>query len=169
MNHDDQPQDAWDPFDPKNRPDQARTPPASGYTAPTAPQPTTVFCIQCGYNLTSIAIGSTCPECGRPVAPSFHGQTLPTSGKAVTSLILGILSLPMCFCFGLPAVLLGISAIVFAIVAKKDVSAGRVGGASSGMAIAGLICGIIGLCMGLIVIGMILGGNQSGSGSPSGP
>lgn len=122
---------------------------------PGAIVPTSVFCVQCGYNLTGVAIGSTCPECGRTVAPSFHSQMLPTSGKAVAALVLGICSIPVCVLYGIPAIICGVLAIIFARVAKAQVSEGEASPTSKGMATAGLICGIIGLCLGLLYVGGI--------------
>lgn len=122
---------------------------------PGAIRATSVFCVQCGYNLTGVAIGSTCPECGRVVAPSFHSQMLPTSGKAVASLVLGICSIPVCLLYGIPAIICGILAIIFARIAKAQVRAGEVNLTSTGMATAGMICGIVGLCLGLIYVGGI--------------
>ncbi len=81
---------------------------------------TTVYCVQCGYNLTGVAIGSKCPECGRTVAPSFHSQTLPTSGKAVASMVLGICSIFGCGLYGLPSIVCGPLAIIFSVLAKKS-------------------------------------------------
>ncbi len=118
--------------------------------------PTSVFCIQCGYNLTGVAIGSHCPECGRMVAPSFHSPTLPTSGKAVASMVLGICSIAMCMFYGLPTLICSPLAIVFSIMAKKQVERGEAGGASTGMATAGMVCGIVGLLLALLFIGFIV-------------
>lgn len=131
-------------------------PPADANTAPGSLVPTSVFCIQCGYNLTGVTIGSTCPECGRTVAPSFHSQMLPTSGKAITSLVLGICSIPLCILYGIPSIICGILAIIFTIKAKAQVVGGEVNPASKSMATAGLICGIIGLCLGIIYIVIIV-------------
>lgn len=63
------------------------------------------------------------------------------NGAAITSMILGIISIVCCCCCGM-GVLFGVSAIIFAIVSGKK--KGRI----QGMAIAGLVCGIIGLVMG---------------------
>ncbi len=163
MNHDDPPQDELDPYDTEPGPDPAQdaepVPPLSSptstspnYAAPVSPEPTSLFCIQCGYNLTGIAIGSTCPECGRAVAPSFYGQTLPTSGKSVASLVLGICSIPACVFYGVPAIICGILAIFFAKQAKAQFKAGKAGASTQPMATAGLVCGIIGLCLGLLYL-----------------
>lgn len=113
---------------------------------------TTVFCVQCGYNLTGVAIGANCPECGRVVAPSFHSQMLPTSGKAITSMVLGICSIPMCVLYGVPAMICGVLAIIFSRIAKAQIQQGEAGANSKGMATAGMICGIIGLGLGLVYI-----------------
>ncbi len=91
-----------------------------------------------------------------PAAHPAPQAPLPTSGKSIASLVLGILSLPMCFCYGIFSILLGIPAIVLGIMAKKDVAAGRVGGPSGGMALAGLICGIAGVCLGLLFIILLI-------------
>lgn len=133
----------------------------AGGPAPEKPNPsipgvikaTSVFCVQCGYNLTGVAIGANCPECGRTVAPSFHSQMLPTSGKAITSLVLGICSIPVCMLYGIPAIICGVLAIIFARIAKAQVGEGEASPTSNGMATAGMICGIIGLCLGLIYVG----------------
>jgi len=165
MNHDDPPQEGFDPYDtepgsdpaPQTDRDPGYPPDASDYTDPVALEPTSVFCIQCGYNLTGVAIGSTCPECGRTVATSFHGQTLPTSGKSVASLVLGICSIPACVFYGVPAIVCGILAIFFSRSAKAQLRAGRAGGSTQGFATAGLTCGIIGLCLGLIyLVGIVV-------------
>lgn len=145
-------QDSGQPLDPTQ--DYLPTPEAP--LAPRGLKATSVFCVQCGYNLTGVAIGSTCPECGRVVAPSFHSQMLPTSGKAITALVLGICSIPVCVLYGIPAIICGILAIIFARTAKAQIRAGEAGANSKGMAIAGLICGIVGLCLGLLYVGGII-------------
>jgi hypothetical protein len=143
MNPDDPPQDSPETHDAQ---------PEQGQAYPTSPVPTSVYCVQCGYNLTGVAIGSTCPECGRTVAPSFHGQMLPTSGKAIASLVLGICSIPACVLYGIPAVICGGLAIFFAQKTKGQVESGQAGISSKNMATAGLVCGIIGLCLGLVYV-----------------
>lgn len=160
MSQDDPAQDDLDPYD--TAPDQhpgdgtesaaSQTQPTPAFAAPVSPEPTSLFCIRCGYNLTGVAIGSTCPECGNPVAPSFHGHTLPTSGHSVASLVLGICSIPACVFYGIPAVICGILAIFFARKARAQFKDGKAGGSTQSMATAGLVCGIIGLCLGLLYV-----------------
>ena len=68
-----------------------------------------------------------------------------SNGAATASLVLGIVAL---FCCGMP---LSIVAIICAIVSKSKSPDGRM----NGMAVAGLVLGIIGVVMG--VIGLIWG------------
>jgi len=72
-------------------------------------------------------------------------QTLPSSGFAIASLVLGIISIPSCIFYGLPSLICGILAVIFAKNASRDVAAGRVSPGSASMASAGRICGWIGL------------------------
>ena len=130
------------------------TPPAYPQ-APAAMTATSVRCPNCGYNLTGVSIGSICPECGLVVGHgALGGQTGPTSGKAVTSMVLGIVSIVGCMFYGLPSLICGPLAIVFSRLAQRQINDGEVGGGSQGMATAGLICGIIGT--GLAFLGICL-------------
>ena len=97
----------------------------------------------------------------RPVGTG-HPQPLKSSGYAVASLVLGIASMPTCFCLGLPAIVCGILAIVFHKNAMRDIEAGVVSASSAGMAKAGRICGMIGIFLGIgywvVYIGAIVVG-----------
>ncbi|MFA5032923.1 MAG: DUF4190 domain-containing protein [bacterium] len=64
-----------------------------------------------------------------------------TSGKAITSMVCGILSIILPFV----GFILGVLAIIFSIVARNEIkhSEGKIVG--TGMATAGLVCGIVGL------------------------
>ena len=79
------------------------------------------------------------------------GESKAANGKAVASMICGICALLLCCCYGVPAIILGIVAIVLAILAKKDNM-----GQFPGMAVAGLIMGIIGIVMGVIYIVILI-------------
>lgn len=80
--------------------------------------------------------------------------TPPTSGLAIASLVLGIVSmLSMCLMtlslfLGLPCAIL---AIVFGVLARQRIARGEYSG--RGMALAGLICGSV--YVGLLVLGVI--------------
>jgi hypothetical protein len=68
------------------------------------------------------------------------------SGRATTSMILGIISIPAAL-FAILGVILGVVAIVLGATARGDIQ--RRGLTNSGQAMAGLICGSIGLVLGL--------------------
>lgn len=78
--------------------------------------------------------------------------------KALVSLILGIVSLLTCCCYGVPSIILGIASIVLAIMAKKDNM-----GKMPGMAIGGMICGIIGILLGLAYLFLLILGIMGGA------
>lgn len=134
------------------------TPGEPGGDAPRHPPPAVAQtggyefkCIRCGYNLRGIPTDALCPECGTPVSISMQGlQNLPTSGKSIASLVLGILSIVGCLAYGLPGLVAGAIAIPLGISAKRAVQRGEAGSGSAGFAQAGVICGIIGAALGLI-------------------
>lgn len=70
----------------------------------------------------------------------YTGRPPTTNGKAVASMVLGIVSLVSC-CMGLVT---GPLAIIFAVSAKKEIAASRGAQTGEGMATAGLVMGIIG-------------------------
>ena len=119
----------------------------------TAPEFVSVPCTRCGYNLTGVAIGGTCPECGARVDHSLYASaSAPVNGMAVTSMIIGIVSVSgLCCC---PTGYLGVLGLVFGIVAMNQMSDGRYSNASKGMATAGLICS--GIALGLAVVWTML-------------
>ena len=84
-----------------------------------------------------------------PGAPPSGGR----NGLAVASLVLGIISIPMCFLF-IP----GLLAVVFGIVALSQIG-GNPGQAGRGQAIAGLVLGIISLLF--IVLAIVFAGDAS--------
>lgn len=90
--------------------------------------------------------------------PLLPQQPVGTNGLAITSLVLGILGLFPLILFNLP---LSILALVFGFVARSQIAAtgGIQGG--SGLALAGILCGAIGLVFSLLwlfVIGIGLAG-----------
>jgi competence protein ComGC len=97
----------------------------------------TTFCVSCGSPASVVAGSSSQP----PQPAAATGGVLvpgPTSGKAITSLVLGLLS----FSF-----VAAIPAVVFGHLALSEIkkSAGRIQG--KGMAIAGLVLGYLGIVM----------------------
>jgi hypothetical protein len=83
--------------------------------------------------------------------PNPYGPPPQTSGKATTSLVLGVISM---VCFGF---LTGIPAIIVGIRARKDIrlSHGRTTG--DGLALGGIITGIIGTLLGVALVALFIG------------
>jgi hypothetical protein len=120
-----------------------------------------VRCIRCAYDLRGQPVDAQCPECATPVAVSCAAPT--TSGFAIASMVLGICSIVGCMAYGLPSLVCGILAIVFAGIGQRQVLDGRAAASSMGMAKAGRITGIIGLCLfgswiAFAVIVLVMGG-----------
>lgn len=119
--------------------------PATPPPRPSAgPSYVAVPCTHCGYNLTGVAIGGNCPECGAMVDNSLYAAgAAPANGMAITSMVIGILAVSgMCCC---PTGYLGIVGLIFGLVAKGQLATGAYNNASKGMATAGIICSSIGL------------------------
>jgi hypothetical protein len=98
-----------------------------------------IQCPRC--NSVSAITANNCKSCGMPF--TMEGTTLEASGTSngfcVASLVLGIIGMPTGCTVITP--LLG---IIFGIVGLNQISKGGEGG-GRGMAIAGIICGMIGL------------------------
>jgi dienelactone hydrolase len=123
-------------------------------------QPGEAVCVECGYDrrsgrATAAATSSTAGSgvVGRAFIPQYqrradHGAEQGTSNYARTSMILGICSLVF-FCFWKLALPAAIIAIVLGIMSRSQTSDGRGG---RGMAIAGITCGSISLCISAVLI-----------------
>lgn len=126
-----------------------RCPKCSNVFTPAPGQPTR--CPKCGFGaggparpaapaMGGPAPGGYAPPYGQP--PMMHGP--PPKGQAVTSMVLGIVS---CCIWIVPfigiwvALASGITAIVMAVLAMKKIKLGQAAG--RGMAITGLVLGII--------------------------
>lgn len=103
-----------------------------------------MVCTNCG---TQMADGTVfCPNCGaqQPQAPAYGYQAAPQAapqpgkGLAIAGLIMGIVS------FFLFPYITGALGIIFGGVAKSK-------GNRSGMATAGIVCGVIGIALTLIL------------------
>jgi hypothetical protein len=93
------------------------------------------------------------PTFGAPMPGGLGMQTRPTSGLCIAGMILGILAL---IGFWVP-----FGDVVFALLGiglswGGLVSVGRTGNGGKGMAIAGLICGILGLIPAILVVAALL-------------
>lgn len=138
-----------------------------GFEAASAPAPepvrgiasrvrTEFACVSCGYGLRGIAVDALCPECGTPVMRSVQGGAGVTSGSAIASMVLGIVSVIGCVSYGFLSIFCGPLAIWFSVRAQRQLRAGAAGGSTRGMATAGLITGIIGTVLGLGVLGFFV-------------
>jgi hypothetical protein len=79
--------------------------------------------------------------------PGFAPQDQRTSGFAIAALVLGICSIVLCWCYGVPSLICGILALVFHSNAMRDIATGSASPNSAGMARAGRITGLIGLVL----------------------
>lgn len=76
-------------------------------------------------------------------APPEQDAPKSTNGCQIASLVLGILGIPGCCCYGILGFILGLIGLILAIVGNKK-------NKGSGVGIAGLICSIIALILGVI-------------------
>lgn len=99
------------------------------------------FCTKCGaQNDDGLAF---CSSCGASLNGEVAGEKKPFNVLALIGMIAGILACIWCWFGGLGGVLLGIAAIIMSAIARKK-------DPKNGMALAGLICGICGLVIGII-------------------
>jgi len=90
---------------------------------------------------------------------------------AIASLVLGIIAFPAICCYGIPAIALGVTALILGRVSLRKIRAanGVIGG--HGLAQAGWICGLVAASLGglygLFTLGILLFGIfGGGSGLP---
>ena len=115
--------------------------------APAPPPRPRVGCARCGYDIAGMRIGEPCPECGTMIQ-QFPSDSRGNSGMAITSMVLGIVSILGCAFYGILSIITGPLAIWFGVKAKRAVREGRASQSSTGMATAGFVCGIIGTTIG---------------------
>ena len=88
-----------------------------------------------------------------PGQPMSYSQ--PPKGKspglAVASMVCGILSIPVC-CVWVLSIILGLLGVVLGIIARGKITRGEASG--GGMAVTGIVCGIIGLLFGLTIFSL---------------
>ncbi len=142
------------PSTPQNNaaPQPGYTPPQSPYAAPqpgymppqspyAAPQP--------GYTPPQAPVPPQPPVYQPPYAsaPGYYAPMQPkkTNGFAVASLACGIAAIPMFCCIWIP-ILLGVLAIVFGILSRRRDDR------MPGIALAGIICGAIGLILAVLFL-----------------
>lgn len=79
-------------------------------------------------------------------APGPGGQQ-PSNGLGIASMVLGIVSIPFCFCFGIGG-LAGVVAVILGFLGKQKSDRGEA--TNRGMALAGIITGFVGLGLAII-------------------
>lgn len=111
------------------------------------------FCTACGARLGPGQ--QYCGACGAPVSSVLPGPLAAplrppeTSGKAIAALVLGIAGVLVV------PVICSILAIVLGRQAKREINADpRLGG--EGMAIAGTVLGVVGLCLFAVAVFLLL-------------
>lgn len=77
-------------------------------------------------------------------------QRQPSNGLAIASMVLGIISIVLGLCYGV-GIIFGIVSIILGIMSKKA-SDGKL----SGMALAGIICSVIGIIISIIMLIIVI-------------
>lgn len=87
------------------------------------------------------------PQYQQPVyqQPMMPQEPKKSAGLAIASMVLGIISLVSC-CWPYVAIVLALLAVIFGAVSLAKKMGGK------GMAIAGLVCGIIGLIPAVVIL-----------------
>lgn len=130
----------------------------AGEAPPTSPVVATVQagpgsaprCVACGYSLLGMRVDDTCPECGRRIWETLAPNS--GNGMAVASLVTGIVSIVLCQAYGVPSIVCGVAALVLASKARVRVASGRASASSLGMVKAGMICGWVGVGLGVLYV-----------------
>jgi len=106
-----------------------------------------MHCTSCG---SDISPGSDfCTSCGVTFNPAgYAGYPVPrrTSGMAIASLVISIVGFFMCF------FIFQIVAVIFGILAKKEISESQGMVEGDGLAVGGIVIGIVGLVRDFLII-----------------
>jgi Domain of unknown function (DUF4190) len=102
----------------------------------------------CGQCATLVGGKLYCKDCAAAGGPFLQAKK--TNGLSIASMVTGIVSIPLSFCYGagLP---FGIAALIMGIIARKQIKETAQEG--SGMALTGIITG--GIVTGLAILGII--------------
>ncbi len=129
-----------------------------------------------GHDIPVVDDSQAKPQFQFPQNQSPNGQPQ-TSGKAIASMVLGICSIVTCMMYGIPGIICGVLAIIFAKQARAAIVNGTAPQTSAGMAKAGSVCGWVGLSLSIvmllfmivyaiIIIGILGAAAASGVGAP---
>lgn len=108
--------------------------------------------------------GQAGPGAGAPGYGWAQLPMQPSNGMGVTSLVLGIVAAAI-FCLWPIAIIVGILAIIFGAIGRGKAKRGEA--TNPGQALAGLICGIVGVVLGLALLIVVIAtaaDDSSGSG-----
>lgn len=93
-------------------------------------------------------------------APPNDGDSSGTNGFQIAGLVLGIIGIVTCCCYGIPGIIFGLIGLILAIVGNSK-------NKGSGVGIGGMVCSIIALIFGIIATiyyGLIIQGMFAGTG-----
>lgn len=93
-------------------------------------------------------------------APPNDRDSSGTNGFQIAGLVLGIIGIVTCCCYGIPGIIFGLIGLILAIVGNSK-------NKGSGVGIGGLVCSIIALIFGIIATiyyGLIIQGMFAGTG-----
>jgi hypothetical protein len=94
---------------------------------------------------------------GMPLAPS--------NGMGTASLVLGIISVVV-FCLWPVAIIVGVLAVIFGVVGRRKVRRGEA--TNGGMALTGLICGLVGVVLGIVLLVVFIAASDNSNDAPWG-
>jgi len=113
---------------------------------------TQLQCSTCNSTFTAVV-----PDVSGAPAPIAYAQTQGGNGRAIASLVLGIVSIPTCFLYGIVSLICGILAVVFGVSVKKAIQRGETPESARGLAKAGRICGWVGILLSLLYWVVLIG------------
>ena len=108
-------------------------------------------CQECAVTVSGKAYCRDCAASGTTLA-----QPAKTNNLAITSLVLGIVSIPLTFCYyvGIP---IGIAALVTGLIARRQIKDSGGTQTGNGMAVAGIVLGgIVGVLIACAVVAIII-------------
>lgn len=92
-----------------------------------------------------------------PGAPGYYGwpgtAPLPSNGMGTAALVIGIIA-AVVFCLWPIAILLGVLAVIFGSIGRAKARRGEA--TNPGQALAGIICGAVGIVFGLVMIALLI-------------
>ncbi|MGW6456110.1 DUF4190 domain-containing protein [Streptomyces sp. NPDC055078] len=102
--------------------------------------------------------GGGYPGYGYPGYPQTGWQqpATPQNGLGITAMVLGILSVCLFCLYGVVGIILGILALIFGILGRKRVKRGEA--TNGGMALSGIILGVVGIVLGAVFIALLVWG-----------